>query len=299
MHFAGRTMGTGWSLHAVTPPADTAQGVQAALDRVVTQMSQWEPDSDLSRFNRGAPGRWRQLPPGFVSVLKAALDVAAASGGAFDPAMGALTELWGFGSAPAPKSVPDSRVIAATMATDRAVELDSLGLRARRGGGAQLDFSGIAKGYGVDHAAEWLLNHGVRHFLLEVGGELRGEGSKPDGQPWWVDIECPPGIAVPPVRVALHRLSVATSGDYRRWLDAGGRRYGHTLDPRSGAPIEHGLRSVTVLHRSCMLADAWATALTVLGPDEALAMAEREGLAAHLIAEDGERMSPAFSEMLG
>lgn len=296
--FAGRTMGTGWSLCAVAPPADTAQGVQAALDRVVAQMSQWEPGSDLSRFNRAAPGHWRALPPELVGVLKAALDVAAASGGAFDPAIGALTDLWGFGAAPPPEDAPDAQAIAALIAADRHIELDALGLRARRGDAARLDFSGIAKGYGVDHAAEWLLGRGVRHFLLEVGGELRGEGAKPDGQPWWVDIECPPGAALPPLRAALHRLSIATSGDYRRWLDAGGRRYGHTLDPRSGEPVGHGLRSVTVVHRSCMLADAWATALTVLGPDEGPAVAEREGLAAHFVTGDGERMSPAFRDML-
>lgn len=292
-------MGTSWSLQAVAPPAGTAEGVQAALDRIVAQMSQWEPDSDLARFNRSTAGRWQPLPPEFVTVLKGALDVASASGGAFDPAIGALTDLWGFGSAPAPEETPDSATIAALIAADRSVELDALGLRVRRSPGVQLDLSGIAKGYGVDHAAEWLLGCGVRHFLLEVGGELRGEGAKPDGQPWWVDVESPPGISIPPLRVALHRLSIATTGDYRRWLDADGRRYGHTLDPRSGAPVESGLRSVTVLHSSCMLADAWATALTVLGPDHGLAAAECHSLAAHFVAADGERMSTALRKMLG
>jgi thiamine biosynthesis lipoprotein len=291
-------MGTGWSLHAVSPPEGVAEGVQAALDRVVAQMSQWEPGSDISRFNRAAPGQWQMLPPEFARVLKAALDVAAASGGSFDPAMGALTDLWGFGPAPAPSAAPDPAVIAAILADRGSIELDAPGLRARRTGEARLDFSGIAKGFGVDQAAEWLLAQGVRHFLIEVGGELRGEGLKPDGQPWWVDIECPPGAALAPLRAALHRLSVATSGDYRRWLDADGRRYGHTLDPRNGRPVENGLRSVTVLHESCMLADAWATALAVLGPEEGMALAETQRLAAHMLAQDGERMSPAFAEML-
>jgi thiamine biosynthesis lipoprotein len=291
-------MGTGWSLHAVSPRAGVAEGVQTALDRVVAQMSQWEPGSDISRFNCTVPGQWRMLPPEFVRVLKAALDVAEASGGAFDPAMGALTDLWGFGPAPAPSAAPHPTVIAAILSDRGGIELDAPALRARRTGEAQLDFSGIAKGFGVDQAAEWLLAQGVRHFLLEVGGELRGEGVKPDGQPWWVDIECPPGVKLTPLRVALHRLSVATSGDYRRWLDADGRRHGHTLDPRGGCPVENGLRSVTVLHESCMLADAWATALAVLGPAEGMALASAHGLAAHMVAQDGERMSPAFADML-
>jgi thiamine biosynthesis lipoprotein len=292
-------MGTGWSLRAVSPPAGVAAGVQAALDRVVAQMSQWEPESDLSRFNRAPAGRWQMLPPEFVTVLKAALEVAEASGGAFDPAMGALSDLWGFGAAPAPAGVPDQASIAAAMAGKGAIELDALGLRARRTGQARLDFSGIAKGFGVDQAAEWLLAQGLRHVLVEVGGELRGAGLKPDGQPWWVDVECPPGMALPPLRAALHGLAIATSGDYRRWLDVGGRRYGHTLDPRSGRPAENGVRSVSVLHARCMLADAWATALAVLGPNEGIALAERHDLAVHMVAGGAEHMSSALCEMLG
>jgi thiamine biosynthesis lipoprotein len=291
-------MGTGWNLLAVSPPADAGAGIQAALDRIVAQMSQWEPESDISRFNRAAPGRWHLLPPEFVTVLQAALDVALASGGAFDPALGALTDLWGFGPAPAPVAAPGEDVIAGLLADRGTVELDARGLRARRNGGARLDFSGIAKGFGVDQAAEWLLARGARHFLVEVGGELRGEGLKPDGQPWWVDIEIPPGMTIAPLRIALHGLAIATTGDYRRWLDAGGRRHGHTLDPRSGRPVHSGVRSVTVLHADCMLADAWATALAVLGPGEGLELAERHGLAAHMIAGDAEHMSPVFAAML-
>ena len=291
-------MGTTWSVRAVAPLPGAVEGVQAALDRVVAQMSQWEPDSDLSRFNRSPPGQWRMLPPEFARVLQAADDVARASGGAFDPAMGALSDIWGFGPAFAPAKAPDKAVIAAIMANREAIEFDPPGLRARRAGQARLDFSGIAKGFGVDQAAEWLLAQGMRHFLIEVGGELRGEGLKPDGQPWWVDIERPPGAVLPPTRVALHRLAVATSGNYRRWLDAGGKRYGHTLDPRSGQPVENGVRSVTVLHTSCMLADAWATALAVLGPVEGPALADRLGLAMHMLVGDTEHISAAFRGML-
>lgn len=293
---SGETMGTRWNLSAVSPPEGTAQIVQAALDRVVAQMSQWEPESDISRFNRNAVDQWQPIPPEFARVLKAALKVAQQSGGAFNPALGGAADLWGFGPSPTPIDAPSAD--ATTAATGGHIEFDGPGLRARRLGAAQLDFSGIAKGFGADLAAERLLASGVAHFLLEVGGELRAHGVKPEGQPWWVDIEHPPGSAAAPLRVALHELSVATSGDYRRWLDAGGKRHIHTLDPRSGRPIANGVHSVTVLHASCMLADAWATALTVLGPAKGMALADAQGLAVQMIAGEEEFLSAALKAML-
>lgn len=293
---SGETMGTRWNLSAVSPPEGTAQIVQAALDRVVAQMSQWEPKSDISRFNRNAVDQWQPIPPEFARVLKAALEVAELSGGAFDPALGGAADLWGFSPSPAPMDAPGTEATSA--ATGGHIEFDGPGLRARRLGPAQLDFSGIAKGFGADLATEHLLASGVTHFLLEVGGELRGHGVKPESQPWWVDIERPPGSTIAPLRVALHELSVATSGDYRRWLDAGGERHAHTLDPRSGRPVANGVHSVTVLHASCMLADAWATALTVLGPAKGMTLADAQGLAVQMIAGEEEFLSAALKTML-
>lgn len=290
----GETMGTSWSARIVGG-AD-ASGIQAVLDGVVAEMSHWEPGSDLSRFNRAAPGSWQQLPPAFSRVLAAGLAVAEASGGAFDPAMGALAELWGFGPSGPREGIPSPAEIAPVLGG--LIEHDAPLLRARRNGSAQLDFSGIAKGYGVDAVALHLLERGHQDFLVEVGGELRGHGVKPDGQPWWVDLEAPPGATAAPIRVALHGLSVATSGDYRRFFDHDGRRYAHTLDPRTGAPIGNKVVSVSVLHAECMLADAWATALTVLGP-EGMAIAEREGLAVQMLLSDGrELLSPGLEAML-
>ena len=287
-------MGTSWSLQAVSPPAGTADGVQAALDLVVAQMSQWEDGSDLARFNRAAPGVWHDIPAEFADVIQAALAIAQASAGAFDPGLGRLTEAWGFGRAgpvdQAPKDDP---------AADRTVDFDPAARRIRRGEGAALDLSGIAKGYGVDLAAEWLLANGVRHFLLEVGGELRGEGIRPDGQPWWVDVEMPPTSSILPWRIALHDLSVATSGNYRRGFVADGTHYTHSFDPKTGRPIVNGVASVTVIHRNCMHADGWATALTVLGAEAAIALADEQRLAACVVAGDREYLSRAWREMLG
>ena len=164
--------------------------------------------------------------------------------------------------------------------------------RLRQPGGMCLDLSGIAKGYAVDRIAQLLAEHGVRHALVEVGGELAGRGLRPDGDPWWVDLETPYGVAAP-LRVALHDLAVATSGDYVR-----GR---HTIDPRSGRPVVHAL-AVSVVHSSAMLADAWATALSVLPQAEMEALAIRERLACRALVRAGgavEWISPGLAAMLG
>lgn len=303
----GETMGTSWSAHVVVPDAGAPRALEAAilaeLGTVIAQMSQWEPGSDICRFNTAPIGQWHALPPAFSEVLRAALEIGAASGGAFNPAVGRLADLWGFGPAGPRGTLPPIRAIAEALAgSTGAIEHDAALLRARRVSPATLDFSGIAKGYAVDAVARRLLALGLPDFLVEIGGELRGEGIKPDGQPWWVLLEPAPGSAAAPIRVALHGLAVATSGNYARGFDRDGRRYSHTLDPRTGWPIDTGVASVSVLHAETMAADAWATALTVLGPDEGMALAARQGLAAHMLVRDDdtehELFSPALRAML-
>nr|WP_294812708.1 FAD:protein FMN transferase [uncultured Sphingomonas sp.] len=290
-------MGTSWSVRAVDPPAELRAEIENMLARVVAEMSQWEPDSNLSCFNRAEPGRWQPLPPGFAQVLAVGLAIADASGGAFDPAMGALAALWGFGPA-GPQPFPADEAVAEALARSGRRHIEQDGARARRTTPAALDFSGIAKGYAVDAVAERLRGLGLSDFLVEIGGELRGEGIKPDGQPWWIDCEAVPGVVAAPLRVALHGLSIATSGDYRRGFELDGRRYAHTIDPRTGRPLDNGIASVSVLHASCMHADAWATALGVLGP-AGMALAEREGLAVRILVRGGgEYLSPMLKAML-
>ena len=163
----------------------------------------------------------------------------------------------------------------------------------RQPGGVALDLSGIAKGHAVDAVVRLLWEQDVAHALVEIGGECRGLGVRPDLDPWWVDIETPPGADVAPLRVALHGLAVATSGDYVRGH--------HTLDPRTGHPAR-GVTSLSVLHPSAMLADAWASALTVLGPDAGAALATRERLAVRCVYRSAEGvrewLSPALAAML-
>jgi thiamine biosynthesis lipoprotein len=252
-------------------------------------MSHWEAGSVLGRYNRAGAGSWHALPPRFLAVMEYALQVAADTGGAYDPFAGSLVNLWGFGptgrhdetgfSAPAPGAV---QAVLARRAQQHP-QLDREGARLLQPGGVQLDLSSIAKGYAVDRLAWCLEQHGVRHYLVEIGGELRGAGIKPDGQPWWVELENVPGLDSAPTVAALHGLAVATSGDYRRFFAQGDSRASHTIDPRTGHPIANDVASCTVLHARCMAADALSTAITVLGIDAGLAFAEERALAARLL----------------
>jgi thiamine biosynthesis lipoprotein len=305
--FGGATMGTTWSVKAVLPAttdlAALEARVQRALDAVVAEMSPWEPLSDLSRYNRSAAGSWTPLPAATATVLRRAIQIAEATSGTFDPTLGTLTDLWGFGPRPFSGGPPLASDIAALREAGGWTRLALDGDALFQPGGLKLDLNGIAKGFGVDQAAAALDRAGVKSYLVEVGGELRGTGAKPDGQPWWVELERPPTANdTEPTVVALHDLAVATSGDYRRFFDHDGRRYAHTLDPATGAPVAHATVSVTVLAQDGMSADAWATALTVMTPEAALAFAAAHDLAALIVSRSGtaleERLSPALQAML-
>lgn len=291
-------MGTDWSAQVVAPPLGLGEALETALAESIAALSQWAPDSALSCFNRAPLGAWQRLDPILATVLTRARAIGAASGGAFDPAAGALSELWGFGAA-GRRDVPDASAIAAALADSGAGGIALAGDRARRLRPVALDLAGIGKGHAVDRLAAACRAAGCEDFLVEIGGEFVGAGIRPDGQPWWVVLENPPLVTLPPLRIAAHGVAVATSGDYRRYIPAGGERLGHTLDPRTGRPIANGIVSVSVIAADCMGADGWATALTVLGPEAGLATATREGLAARIVTRDGrERLSPALVAML-
>jgi len=304
---AGRAMGTSWSVRLVNPGfaplAPLREAIEEALALVVRQMSPWEPDSDISRFNRAAPGHWQALPAEFFTVLQAALHWAQASGGACDPTVGPLVDLWGFGPRPDPlaphaAAVPSAGALAEARARVgfRRLAVDAAGQRIGQPGGAHLDLCGIAKGYAVDLVSAALAAHGIADHLVEVGGELRARGTRPGGQPWRVAV-AGPGEGGQTV-LALREQAVATSGDHWHAFEHGGRRYSHTIDPRSGEPVRHALAAVTVLHAECMHADALATVLTVLGPCEGFEFAQAHGIAARFCerAESGAvlRATPAF-----
>lgn len=260
----GETMGTMWRLLYATRDVPGAQrlgeAVQARLDDLVAQMSHWAPDSVLARFNRSTPGSWNALPPDFAAVMDTALRIAGLSDGAFDPAIGYLVDLWGHGPK-GPQPAPDAAAIVRARAAGgwHRLRWDAGAARLWQPGGVALDLSGIAKGYAADAVADMLAGLGLRHCLVEVGGELVGRGTRPDGDPWWVDLETPPGITLAPMRVALHQMAVAGSGTYRKGE--------HGLDPRTGRPPTNGVIAVHVIAQTGMLADALATAVAVLFPN--------------------------------
>lgn len=286
----GPTMGTRWSVTCDAAPDTDVQALQtalaAAVQQVDAQMSPWLPGSDLNRLNHAPVGAWVTLPAEILEVLVCALDVCRLSAGAFDPAAGALVDAWGFGAV---RDAPDAEAIrtatsAAPVArtpTYEALELDSGMLRVRKHAPVHLDLCGIAKGYAVDRMADVLRQNGVPHALVALDGELRAVGGQADGQPWAVAVESPEtGRRSVHSVVELQDLAVATSGDYRHYLQVGDARLAHTMDTRRGAPVRNEVASVTVLARQCVHADAWATALLVAGPGEGLALAQRMGLEA-------------------
>lgn len=331
--FGGATMGTTWTVQCMLPIGACTDGrdaallvaIEAVLDDVIAQMSNWRADSAISGFNCARAQTWVALPGACFAVVEAALAVARASGGAYDPTIGPLVDLWGFGPAPRraddPSPCADDPSPCAVEAVRsrcgwRRIEYNRVTRELYQPGGCALDLCSIAKGYAVDAVCTMLAAQGIAHCLVEIGGELRGAGVKSDGLPWWVELEAATcegagaaqgRHAMPAYRldvVALHGLAVASSGDYRRYyFNASRQRRSHTIDPRTGYPASHGVAGVTVLHESCMLADAWSTALTVLGPAAGMRLAQREALAARFVVRTDtggfrELVSPAYAAML-
>ncbi|MDR2220601.1 MAG: FAD:protein FMN transferase, partial [Methylobacillus sp.] len=263
----------------------------AAADQVDQQMSPWKSDSDLSRLNRAPADEWVTLPPEILQVLARAQEICRLSAGAFNPAVGALVDAWGFG---APRDTPDPAAIRAARETGvrpvhESLELDAAAGRARKHAPMQLDLCGIAKGYAVDRMTDVLRRHGVKHALASLDGELRALGNQADGQPWSVALESPQqGRRAVHGVIELSDLAVATSGDYRRWVQVGEAHLSHTMDGRRNAPVNNMIASVTVLATDCMSADAWATALLVTGAEEGLALAQRMGLEALFLLRRGQ-----------
>lgn len=294
----GPTMGTRYSAVFFAPEDADIDALNAALfaavDRVDRQMSTWKPDSDLNRLNAAPVGDWITIPRELTKVLAASLRIGRASNGAFDIGVGDLVVAWGFGAA---GPGPDAERIAALAgqarpATTAALELDEAGRRVRKRAPLSPDLSGIAKGYGVDEMARVMAAFAIPSWLVGIDGEMRAKGRKPDGSPWAVALERPQrGTRDAMGVVELPDMAVATSGNYRHWLDMNGKILSHTMNPATGAPLENGLASVTVLAASCMEADAWATVFMVLGEQAGRQMAETLGLDAIFVRNDGSMLS--------
>ena len=303
-HLNGATMGTTWSLSYIEAPdqpaaQDIHSRVQGVLDSIEQSMSTYRPDSEINRYNSAAAGSWVSVSAPFLAVLQTALQVGEASNGAYDVTVAPLVTLWGFGPGEVQSEPPPPQQIENLLAS---VGQDRVQVRPRTGevlqpGGISLDFSSLAKGYAVDEGAQWLRDNGVTRFLLEVGGEMRLSGLSGRNDPWRIAIEQPESAGRSMAgALDVSDMSVATSGDYRNYFEHDGQRFSHSIDPRSGYPVAHDLVSVTVVHHSAMLADAWATALTVLGARQALAVAQTQALAVYFIRREGQGFVHSHTE---
>ncbi|MDF1856770.1 MULTISPECIES: FAD:protein FMN transferase [Rhodobacterales] len=288
----GSTMGTRWSAMFFAElgfDANAVQGaLQAAVDEVDAQMSTWKPESDLMRLNAAPVGEWVAVPARLEQVLRLGLEIGRASGGAFDIGMGDAVTAWGFG----PEAAAAEGISAAMAATRRPAH-EVLGIdgdQVRKSSPIALDLNGIAKGYGVDRLAETLRDHGIAGALVGIDGEMRALGLRPDGKAWTIAVEAPdPERRAPHSILGLQDAAVATSGDYRHWVEVQGRRLAHTMDPRRGAPLIASPASVTVVARTCAEADAWATALMVLGSEAGATLARRRRLDALFLLRNDDR----------
>ncbi|HEY9235887.1 MAG TPA: FAD:protein FMN transferase [Phenylobacterium sp.] len=285
----GPTMGTRWSARLASRHAspDLTAALQNAVDLVDRQMSTWRPDSDLMRLNRAVQGGWVDVGAELMEVLNVSAEVTAASDGAFDIGVGEAVSAWGFGAA---QGQADEAAIRAAMGRRLRAQVECRpgAGRARRLNDRRLDLSGVAKGFAVDQMAKVLRGRQIPDFLANLDGEIIAHGRRPDGRPWAVALEEPdPGRRAARGVIEVTDCALATSGDYRHRIQLGAAWLSHTMDPRSGAPVRNRTASVTVLAADCARADAWATALMVLGETDGPALARAKGIEAiFLIREE-------------
>jgi thiamine biosynthesis lipoprotein len=310
----GETMGSAWTVRiagdsiATLPVAALRDGVQAQFDAVDQALSTWRPDSALSRFNADDSGAWVDIDPELAEVMSYGLGLAGSSGGAYDLTVGPLVNLWGFGPDPGRDVAPEPAAVEAARARVgwRKVEVDLPRHRARKAPGVRVDLSSLGKGRGVDRVARYLDAQGVANYLIDLSGKLRARGANASHRPWLVGVEQPaaddPSGAprAVPERVSLRDTSIATSGDYRKYFESGGRHFSHIIDPRTGWPVTHATLSATAIANTCMEADALATVFMVMAPDDALQLAGSRRIPALLISRDAAgyrlRRSAAWPE---
>lgn len=285
----GPAQGTTYAVTVVDPPAavsrdDLDQAIRHTLDRIDAALSTWRQDSDISRFNQAPAGEWIEVSAMLAGLVQRSLALSDSTDGRFDVTLKPVLALWGFGpGAETPASVPAASAVDAALArTGREgieVRLTPPGLR-KSGADLQLELSGIAQGCSVDALRDLLADRGLDRFLVELGGELYGRGRNPDGRAWQVGVEAPVAGRRDISRVVpLEGQGISTSGDYRDFFELDGQRFSHTIDPTTGRPVTHDLRSVTVLHDSTETADGLATALLVMGLEAGLAFARERDLA--------------------
>ncbi|WP_350334246.1 FAD:protein FMN transferase [Coralliovum pocilloporae] len=315
LRLSGHTMGTSYNVTAIGSDLDSAMiadSIKNTLDRVNGSMSNWDPQSEVSTFSASGDLNPVSISDDFLTVMATADEVHSKSGGVFDVTLGPLIELWGFGPRKPGDPVPSDKAIDEALEAVGQARLLSLDetrkTLAKAQPGTGINLGAIAKGYGVDAIARALESHGVTRYMVEIGGDLVTKGANPRGEGWRIGIEKPEtGSQSIQMIVPVSNRGMATSGDYRNFFEHEGKRYSHILDPLTGRPVTHRTTSVTVIAENAMLADAWATAMLVLGRERGLAVAKTHQLAVFFIERDSQTgsesyittESPAFRAMPG
>lgn len=305
----GSTMGSTWSVkyvrHAgVADPAQVRGEVEAVLGEVDQQMSTYRSDSVIERFNSLPADSCQSMPAAVLELVRIGDQLSTQSEGSYDLTVEPLLDLWGFGPQGREEKVPDAAALAEVMQRVGHQHLRIDGDHLCKDAAVAVDFNSIAAGYAVDVIAVRLQHMGIDNYLVEVTGELKAKGKKPDGSAWRIAFEEPRDDQQVAERIIdVDGYGVSTSGDYRHYFLQDGRRYSHTFDARSGRPVLHDLASVTVIHPSALMADGLSTLLLILGPERARDYAQKHGIAAFFVlrADTGfdTRSSQAFTQLVG
>lgn len=302
IEITGLSMGTTYAIAIVDhngdfDSAEIKSKVDSALVAFNNKLSNWEAGSEISRFNASGADTPTAMSPELEQIMQASADVNAASAGRFDTSIGPLIELWGFG-APGTTAMPNPDQIAAALDVSgqaKTLTLDG-GTIAKRHADAQVYLAGLGKGYGADQVGQVLAQMGITDYLIEIGGDLYASGHNPDGLPWQIGVETPnPADRSVIGVVGLSNNGLATSGDYRNYFEVDGQRYSHLIDPTTGVPVTHRTASATVIDDDAMRADAWSTAMLILGQEQGLEIAKAFDVAVQFIDIDKVNGQPAYA----
>jgi thiamine biosynthesis lipoprotein len=294
----GTCMGTS---HAVSiaddlknfPLQSLEQQVSDEFERIEQIFSLYRPHSELSHLNAAPANEWIAVSTDLLAVTKRSLNLARQANGAFDPSIGPLMRLWRLRQVSIDWSPPSAAALAETR---RRIGFQHVETRddppaIRKGiSGIELDLNALVEGWAIDRVTDLLRNQGLHNALVELGGEFRAFGHKTNGQPWKIGLENPLDPNSLYATATLTNSALATSGNYRQTIEHHGRHFGHILDARTGAPVDHNLLSVSVLAPDALTADGWATALMTLGPTEGIALAQKQGLAASFALRVGSEL---------
>ncbi len=302
----GQTMGTAYSVmwpKSSVDPIETQEKIEKLLQNINSQMSTYDKDSELSLFNYASAPHKQSVSPELAQVINLSLQLNRYTQGYFDISVGPLVNLWGFG--------PDNKALKAPELKQVEQAKEQIGLQAislntnelSKSANRYLDLSAIAKGFAVDQVAELLDSLNLQSYLVEIGGEIRVKGVKPEGVNWKVAVEAPDFNERRVQKILeLQDVAMATSGDYRNYFEVDGKRYSHSINPFTAQPVKHRLASVTIIDRNCARADALATAMLVMGEQKATDFAFKENIRAYLIVRTDtgfkEHLSPAFTRWL-